>query len=129
MIDKFGRIMMYVNDVQACADFWINNFEFTKVDTIEDDGKLISVELLPYENCDVNICLFDKAFVIATSPLTAEYLPTPSLLFSSYNLAETQAKLKAKGVQVSEISDMGGIVNFNFPDCEGNYFAMRQIEK
>ncbi len=129
MIDKFGRLMMYVNDVQACADFWINNFEFTQVDTIEVDGKLISIELLPYENCDVNICLFDKAFVLATSPLPAEYLVTPSLLFSSYNLEETQAKLKAKGVQVSDISDMGGIFNFNFPDCEGNYFAMRQVPK
>ncbi len=82
MIDKFGRIMMYVNDVRTCADFWINNFEFTQIDTHEDGGKLISVELQPYENCDVNICLFDKAYVIATSPLTAEYLPTPSLLFS-----------------------------------------------
>ncbi len=129
MIDKFGQLMMYVNDVQACADFWINNFDFTQVDTIKDNGKLISIELLPYENCDVNICLFDKAFVLATSPLPAEYLASPSLLFSSYNLKETHAKLKAKGVQVSDIGEMGGIVNFNFPDCEGNYFAMRQVPK
>ncbi len=129
MIDKFGRLMMYVNDVRACADFWINNFDFAEVDTIEVEGKLISVELLPYDACDVNICLFDKAFVIATSPLPAEYLAMPSLLFSSYNLEETQGKLKARGVQVSEISEMGGIVNFNFPDCEGNYFAMRQVSK
>ncbi len=127
MIDKFGQVMLYVNNVEVCADFWINNFEFTKIDTMEVDGKIVSIELMPYNNSDTNLVLFDKEFVKATSDLA--YLSTPSLLFSTYDIKEMHEKLTQRGVKVSEISDIQGLINFNFPDPENNYFAVREINK
>ncbi len=127
MIDKFGELMLYVNDVSASAKFWTENLEFIEVGTSIIDDKLISVELLPYKDCDVKVVLFDKAFVEQTSDLA--YLATPSLLFSTYNIKETHQKLKDRGVKVSELSDAVGFMNFNFPDNENNYFAFREIER
>ncbi len=127
MIDKFGQIMLYVNDVEASASFWIEKLNFKEVDRLDFMGKLISVELSPYEDCDVNLVLFDKPFVAETSPSVNP--ATPSLLFSTYDIKKTNEELKAKGVAVSEISEFGGLVNFNFPDNENNYFAFREIKK
>ncbi len=127
MIDKFGQVMLYVLDVEKSANFWIENLEFTKVSEMVHEGKLISLELCPYNNADTHLVLFDKEFVMATSPLAS--LGTPSLLFSTYNINETHQKMKAKGVAVSEISDMEGIINFHFPDPENNFFAIREISK
>lgn len=129
MISKFGQLMLYVNDVEATADFWITKLDFKKVDSMVMGDKTISVELLPYEDCDLNLVLFDKEFVKSTSPITEEYMGVPSILFSSYNLKETHEKLKERGVQVSDISDMQGLINFNFCDNENRYFAMREIPK
>lgn len=129
MIGKFGQLMLYVNDVAASADFWTTKLDFKKIDSMVMDGKTISVELLPYEDCDVNLVLFDKEFVKSTSPITEEYMGVPSLLFSSYDIKETHQKLRERGVQVSDISDMQGLINFNFCDNENRYFAIREISK
>ncbi len=127
MIDKFGQVMLYVNDVKNCADFWENKLSFTKVDEMIIDGKLISVEFMPYNNADTNLVLFDKEFVKATSGLA--HLATPSLLFSTYDIKKTHKEFKDNGVNVSDISDIQGLINFNFPDPENNYFAVREINK
>ncbi len=127
MIDKFGRVMIYVKDVNSVSDFWINKVNFKEVERQEIDSRLISVELSPYDGSDTNIVLFDRKFVEETSDV--QYLGAPSLLFSTYDIENTRKEMLENGVNVSEISTIEGIVNFHFPDPEGNYFAIRQITK
>ncbi len=130
MIDKFGQVMLYVDDVQASADFWTNKVEFTVVDKMIVEDNLVSVELSPYNNSDTNLVLFSKEFVRREhAEMGIEMsLNVPSLLFSTYDIKETHKKLKENGVLVSDISDMGGLININFPDNENNYFAIREIK-
>lgn len=127
MINKFGNVMIYVNNPREVANFWIENVDFTEVDVVKMDGKLIGVEISPYENSEANITLFDKEWVRANSPVIN--LDPPSLLFKTYDIKSMNKKMKANGVAVSEISEMGGMVNFHFPDPEGNYFAVQEVSK
>lgn len=125
MVDKFGSVMIYVNDVRKVADFWIEKVNFSEVQVMEMEGKLLGVELMPYDNSDATITLYDKEFVKANSDVPD--LATPSILFSTNDINDMQAKLKAAGVEVSDVTDMGGMLSINFPDPENNYFAVKQI--
>ena len=127
MIDKFGKVMIYVNNPKAAADFWTDKIGFT-VDKINDsETGIFSVELTPNSTSDAGIVLFDRDIVRKMEPELN--LGTPSILFSSYNIKDMRDKLIEKGVNVGDIIEMNGSLNFNFSDPEGNYFAVEQIEK
>ncbi len=127
MIDKFGKVMIYVNNPKAAADFWTDKIGFT-VDKINDsETGIFSVELTPNSTSDAGIVLFDRDIVRKMEPELN--LGTPSILFSSYNIKDMRDKLIEKGVNVGDIIEMNGALTFNFSDPEGNYFAVEQIEK
>ena len=123
----FGKVMIYVNNPKAAADFWTDKIGFT-VDKINDsETGIISVELTPNSTSDAGIVLFDRDIV---RKMEHELnLGTPSILFSSYNIKDMRDKLIEKGVNVGDIIEMNGALTFNFSDPEGNYFAVEQIEK
>lgn len=127
MIDKFGRVMVYVENPRAVADFWIEKVGFREIEVGNSDTGIISVEIAPYEHSDTNIVLFDREFVAKHSPMVN--LGSPSILFSTFDIRKMRLELVEKGVQCGEIMEFGGMTTFNFPDIEGNYFAVRQIEK
>lgn len=54
-------------------------------------------------------------------------LGTPSILMETKNILQLHNELEKNGVEVSQISDMGGMKSFHFPDPEGNHFAVREV--
>lgn len=126
MICKFGKVMIYVNDPRAVADFWIDKIDFTeiKVDTYEEG--ILSVEITHNNMSDVSIVLFNRSLVEKMSPEIN--LGTPSILFSSYDVMDMRNRLINNGVNVGEIMEMGDSITFNFSDIEGNYFAVQEIK-
>lgn len=126
MIDKFGQVMIYVNNLEVVAKFWVDKIGFIEGERMEY-GEELAIEIIPYHNSDTSMVLFDKEVVKRTSPEVN--LGTPSLLFSSYELEEFHKQLLEKGVTVSEVMEIAGMVTFNFSDPEGNYFAVKKISK
>lgn len=43
MIDQFGQVMVYVNDVRVVADFWIQKMGFSEIHARYMEEKLISI--------------------------------------------------------------------------------------
>lgn len=127
MIDQFGQVMVYVNDVRMVADFWIQKMGFSEIHAGYMEEKLISIELAPNDHSDTHLVLFDKVFVAQYS--SEVNLLSPSILFSTYDLEAMHTSLVEKGVKVGEIGNIGGMKKFNFPDPENNYFAVREISK
>ena len=127
MIDKFGRVMIYVNDPKAVADFWTDKMGFIIGRVTTNETGVLSVELTPNDISDAGIVLFDRDVVQKMEPELN--LGTPSILFSSYNIKDMRDKLIEKGVNVGDIIEMNGALTFNFSDPEGNYFAVEQLEK
>ncbi len=127
MIDQFGQVMVYVKDPRVVADFWTAKVGFTEVKQDEMEGKVISVEISPNTTSDTHIVLFDCEFVKKFSPEIN--LGAPSILFSTYDIKAMHKNMKDSGVAVGDVMELQGMVTFNFPDPEGNYFAVREISK
>ena len=124
MINKFGKVMVYVKDPRTVADFWTEKIGFTEVGQQEMNNQVLSIELAPNETSDCHLVLFNRAIVEEMSGGIS--LGTPSILFGSYDIDTMRSDLIAKGVTVGEIMEMGSRT-FNFADVEGNYFAVEEI--
>jgi lactoylglutathione lyase len=125
MINKFGKVMVYVRDPRAVADFWTEKIGFREVWQQEMDEQVLSIELAPNDTSDCHLVLFNRAIVEEMSEGIS--LETPSILFGSYDINAMRNDLIAKGVTVGEIVEMGSRT-FNFADVEGNYFAVEEIK-
>lgn len=125
MINKFGKVMVYVKDPRAVADFWTGTIGFTEVKQQDMNEQVLSIELAPNETSDCHLVLFNRAIVEEMSMGIS--LGTPSILFGSYDINAMRNRLIAKGVTVGEIVEMGSRT-FNFADVEGNYFAVEEIK-
>lgn len=127
MINKFGKVMIYVRNPRTVADFWIEKLGFIEVKIDTTEKGVLSVELRPNDKSDASIVLFDRAVVEKMSPELN--LSPPSILFASYDIKDMRNKLINSGVDVGEIMEMGASLTFNFSDIEGNYFAVQEIER
>ena len=117
---KLGYVVLYVTDPAACLSFWTEKlgmvekgskqagpFSITKVGFADQE---FSFELVPLE-------------LMKNNPNNLD-LATPSIAFYVPNLQEVNAGLKSKGVQVTDISDHGGLMSFAMIDNEGRAFAV-----
>lgn len=116
-----ANIMLYVEDVEANADFWKHYLNFKEVERY-DFGDSISIVLAVSSTC--NLQLFNIDFIRKNSPEVASN--KPSLLFDISDFDELYARFKENNETVGEIIEMGGAKTFNFPDRDGNYFAVRE---
>ncbi|MDQ8820476.1 VOC family protein [Streptococcus ruminantium] len=120
MISSLGQVMLYVNDMEASAQFWREKVGFERVER-QKQGTQISYKI----DSEVQLVLHDKPAVTAMNP--DMNLATPSILMSSINLEKTYQEFIAKGINVNPIIDLGCMKVFNFSDDEDNYFAVREV--
>ncbi|WP_106450626.1 VOC family protein [Trichococcus alkaliphilus] len=116
-----ANIMLYVEDVEANADFWKQYLDFKEVERY-DFGDSISIVLAVNPAC--NLQLFNIDFIKKNSPEVASN--KPSLLFDISDFEGLYARFKENNETVGEIIEMGGARTFNFPDRDGNYYAVRE---
>ena len=116
-----ANIMLYVEDVAANADFWKQYLDFKEIERF-DFGDSISIVLAVNPAC--NLQLFDIDFIKKNSPEVASN--KPSLLFDISDFDGLYARFKSNNETVGEIIEMGGARTFNFPDRDGNYYAVRE---
>lgn len=126
MIKKL-KVMVYVEDPRRVADFWINKIGFAEERINKNEAGILAVEVSPRNLSGASIVLFDRNIVKSISPELS--LGTPSILFLSDDIEGMRERLMENGVVVGELTDRGGSLSFNFPDIEGNYFAVQENEK
>ncbi|EPG72820.1 glyoxalase-like domain protein [Leptospira fainei serovar Hurstbridge str. BUT 6] len=121
-MNKLNQIMLYVNDQDAIAAFWVNNFGFN-VEGREDYGKSFAIILSDSRQNSTKLVLQNKAVVAAANP--DMNLGTPSILLTSSDIEGLYLKLKERGITVGDkVNFPNGKKVFNFADSEGNYFAI-----
>ncbi|MEY8445267.1 VOC family protein [Enterococcus ratti] len=114
------KIMLYVDDVQANAAFWIA-IGFTELDRQEIDGTLV-IEIASSANASTSLLLYDREFIEQHSPEVVGN--TPSLMFYSNHIFELYKKLQDQGTILGELVQLENEYVFNFADPDGNYFAV-----
>ena len=117
---EVGYVVLYVNDVDACRQFWVDRVGMIEKRRTEAGGFAIpqvgfadqsfSFELVPLELLKDNPDGLDLA--------------TPSIAFRVDDLDAAHAILVERGVQAAEVGDHEGTRSFAFADPEGRWFAV-----
>ncbi len=117
---RVGYVVLYVNDVDACLDFWVNSIgmelhEATQVSEhsiyrVGFNHQQFSFELVPLKLMQENPDGLDLA--------------TPSICFYVDDIQMGLQRLRASGVSTTEISKHMGRSNFAFSDNEDRWFAV-----
>jgi len=120
MAIRVNYVVLYVNDVALCRDFWVN-----RVGMIEKE----CVEVGEYSVVKVGFADQDFSFELVPLGMMADNpygldLATPSIALHVDDLEAARDRLIEKGVEAMEIGDHGGILSFAFSDPEGRWFAV-----
>lgn len=122
MLNKI-EIMLYVENVQECADFWKKAFNSEEVEREVMPDESLSIRLNILDN--VGIRFFNKEFIKKFSPEVS--LSVPSLMLYTSDIEKIHNNISELGSFVSPIEEFMGRRQFNFSDHENNYFAVSEI--
>ena len=117
---KVGYVVLYVDDADACARFWVDRIGMVEKRRTDAAGVVI-----------VQVGFADQPFAFELVPLALMQdnpdrldLATPSIALHVDDLEAAHATMVGKGVETSEIGDHGGSQSFAFADPEGHWFAV-----
>ena len=117
---EVAYVVLYVNDAEACRDFWVAKIGMAEKRRNEAGGSTL-----------VQVGFADQSFAFELVPLELMKdnpddldLGTPSIAFRVDDLEATHATLVGRGVQATEIGDHEGTPSFAFADPEGHWFAV-----
>jgi lactoylglutathione lyase len=120
MVMRVGYVVLYVNDVEACRRFWLDQVGMVEKRRSDAGGSAI-----------VQVGFADQPFAFELVPLALMAdnpdnldLATPSIGFQVDDLAAAHAELAGRGVEATDIGDHGGTPSFAFSDPEGHWFAV-----
>lgn len=115
---KSVRVMLYVEDVDQCVQFWLDyvDAKIAATSTLPDGSQNVVLTVAP----EVELSFFSKEFIKTFSPEVVENVP--SLMFFTDRFRDLHAKIPNAG----DISDQQGTLTFNFADPEGHYFVVAQ---
>ena len=117
---KFGYVVLYVDDADACRRFWTE-----KVGMIEKDRTRAgeySVVKVGFADQEFDFELVPRA-LMNDNPDGLD-LATPSIAFRVESLDSSRSELVARGVNVTEIGEHSGVSSFAFADNEDRWFAV-----
>jgi lactoylglutathione lyase len=119
---KVGYVVLYVNDVEACRRFWIEQIGMVQKRLSEVGAFTVA-----------QVGFADQPFAFELVPLglmkdnpDSLDLGTPSIAFSVDDLQATHDDLVGRGVQATDVGEHQGTPSFAFSDPEGHWFAVTQ---
>lgn len=123
MINKFGKVTVYVNDQEQAKDFWLNKMNFVLKFEQPIGPNASWIEVAPSEDEFTTLVLYSKSLMEKQKP---EKVSHPSILFSTTDIESTFEKMKQNGVEVEEILRMPFGTMFTFKDQDGNEYILRE---
>lgn len=123
MIQKIGKITLYVNNQEEAKNFWVNQCDFV-VQAELNMGDSSWLEVAPKTDTQTTLVLYDKKLMKAQKP--NQNVGCPSILFSTNQIEQAYTSMKEKGVFVGELMKMPYGSMFTFHDQDGNEFLLRE---
>lgn len=124
MINKIGKITIYVDNQDEAKKFWIEKMNFIVKFEQEMGPGMKWVEVCPNKDEFTTFVLYDKNLMKSQNPRTN--LLHPSIMLSTNNIEKTYADMKTNGVQVEEFKKMPYGSMFSFKDQDGNGYLVRE---
>ena len=108
--------MIYVDDVDMSVEFWTEEFGAQVVarQTLNGGYQNVIIKV----SAEMELSIFPKDYIQIYAPEIPETVP--SLMFFSEDFYHLHEEI----LSASEISEVNGVLTFNFQDPEGNMFVM-----
>ena len=123
MINKIGKITIYVQDQKQAKDFWVNKLGFVVKGEFPMGPSATWLEVGPSEDEFTTLVIYDKALMEKQNPSAVSH---PSILFSTSDIESAYEKMKQNGVEVEALLKMPFGTMFNFKDQDGNTYLLRE---
>jgi len=123
MINKVGKITLYVNDQEQAKDFWINKLGFVLKFEQPIGPDFSWIEVGPSEDEFTTLVLYSKSAMEKQNPSAVAH---PSILFSTTDIESAYEKMQQKGVEVEKLLKMPFGTMFTFFDQDGNRYILRE---
>ncbi len=124
MINRIGKITIYVEDQAEAKKFWTEKMGFVVTFEQQMGPNMAWIEVGPSENEFTTFVLYDKNAMKRQNPNTN--VGHPSILLSTTDIEKAYEEMKEKGVEVTEIKNMPYGSMFTFKDSEGNSYVLRE---
>lgn len=124
MVNKIGKITLYVNNQEEAKEFWLNKMNFALKFEQAMGPNMKWIEVAPNENEFTTFVLYDKNLMATQNPKTST--AHPSILLSTTDIDKSYNQLKEKGVEVGELMKMPYGSMFSFKDQDGNDYMLRE---
>lgn len=123
MINKIGKITIYVNNQDDAKKFWTEKLNFV-VKFEQSMGPMTWLEVGPSESEFTTFVLYDKKMMLAQNP--SANVNHPSILLSTTDIEKSYNEMKENGVEVGELMIMPYGKMFSFKDQDNNEYLLRE---
>ena len=124
MINKIGKITIYVNDQEKAKEFWTTKMNFIVKLEQPMGPNMKWLEVGPSEDEFTTLILYDKKLMLSQNPKAN--VGHPGIMLSTSSIEDTYAELKSNGVEVEELMIMPYGMMFNFKDQDRNDYMVRE---
>lgn len=124
MVNKIGKITLYVNNQEEAKKFWTEKLDFVVKLEQPMGPNMKWLEVAPSESEFTTFILYDKNLMMSQNPATN--VGHPSILLSTTDIDNAYNKMKERGVKVGELMNMPYGKMFNFKDQDGNEYMLRE---
>ena len=123
MINKIGKITVYVENQEQAKDFWVNKMGFVLKLEQPMGPNATWMEVGPNEDEFTTLVLYSKSLMEQQQPTKVAH---PSVLFTTTDIEAAYEEMKRKGVKVDDLLRMPYGTMFVFYDQDGNEFMLRE---
>jgi lactoylglutathione lyase len=123
MINKIGKITVYVEDQEQAKEFWLNKMGFVLKLEQPMGPNATWIEVGPSEDEFTTLVLYSKALMEQQNPSAVAH---PSILFSTTDIESAYEKMKQNGVKVEEMLRLPFGTMFSFKDQDGNTLFIKR---
>ena len=124
MINKIGKITIYVNDQGEAKEFWTKKMNFVVKLEQPMGPNMKWLEVGPSEDSFTTFVIYEKNLMLAQNPQAN--VGHPNIILSTDDIESTYNEMKTNEVEVGEIMKMPYGSMFKFKDMDGNDYLVRE---
>lgn len=124
MINKIGKITIYVNNQEEAKLFWTDKMNFVIKLEQPMGSNMTWLEVGPSENEFTSFVLYEKQLMLAQNPNAN--ISHPNIILSTSDIEATYNEMKSNGVSVGELMIMPYGKMFKFEDQDKNEYLVRE---
>lgn len=123
MINKIGKVTVYVEDQEQAKDFWLNKLGFVLKFEKQMGPNMSWIEVGPSNDEFTTLVLYFKSAMEQQKPTKVAH---PTILFSTTDIESAYENMKKNEVKVDELLKMPFGTMFTFYDQDGNEYILRE---